>query len=257
MRPVGWFLRASGALFIIGLSASCDRLPGKPDEAERWRAPAEVIDFKQLYTQNCSGCHGAGGRLGAARPLNDSLFLALVDDETLQQVTAHGVPKTMMPAFAQKEGGNLTDAQIKALVQGIRSAWARSGQFETSALPPYRIGKESMPGDPRRGSLVYQTYCGQCHDADGNNPPKGGSILDPNFLALVSDQSLRTTVIVGRADLEKPDWRNNVSGRPMSLQEITDVVAWIASHRRGPTSVAESNVSVAQNRDNKMPAKMD
>jgi cytochrome c oxidase cbb3-type subunit 3 len=44
-------------------------------------------------------------------------------------------------------------------------------------------------------------------------------------------------VIVGRSDLGKPDWRENVPGRPMSPQEISDVVAWIASHRDNvPTS---------------------
>ncbi|HEY7318089.1 MAG TPA: hypothetical protein VIE89_10990, partial [Candidatus Binatia bacterium] len=52
------------------------------------------------------------------------------------------------------------------------------------------------------------------------------------YLALVSDQGLRTTVIVGRSDLGMPDWRANVSGQPMSPQEISDVVAWLASHRQ-------------------------
>jgi cytochrome c oxidase cbb3-type subunit 3 len=199
------------------------------------------MDFNQLYAQNCSGCHGADGRLGAARPLNDPLYLALVNDETLRQLVAHGVPKTAMPAFEQQQGGNLTDAQIKVLVDGIRSRWARSEQFKTVTLPPYVAGKNSMPGDARRGLVVYQIYCAQCHDADGGGRRKGGAILDPNYLALVSDQSLRTTVIVGRADLGKPDWRNNVPGRPMSLQEISDVVAWIVSHRR-QASGAEPNV---------------
>ena len=256
MRPISCFCRAAAALFICALIASCDRLPGKPDESARWRAPTEIVDFKQLYAQSCSGCHGADGRLGAARALNDPLYLALIDDATLEQVTARGVPNTMMPAFAQKEGGNLTDAQIAALVQGIRSAWARSGQFDAAALPPYRIDKASTPGDVRPGTMVYQKYCAQCHEPIGNNQPKGGRILDPNFLALVSDQSLRTTVIVGRADLGKPDWRNNVSGSPMSRQEITDVVAWIASHRRGPISVANSNVPMAGNRSSEKPPKM-
>jgi cytochrome c oxidase cbb3-type subunit III len=224
-------LRASAALLTVGVIASCDRLPGKPDEAARWRPPAEVMDFSQLYAENCSGCHGTDGRLGAARPLNDPLYLALVNDETLHQVVGQGVPKTSMPAFQQQHGGNLTDDQIKVVVQGIRSGWARPEQFKTVTLPPHGTGKDSLPGDARRGSVVYKTYCAQCHDADARGVRKGGSILDPNYLALVSDQSLRTTVIVGRADLEKPDWRGNLPGRTMSPQEISDVVTWIASHR--------------------------
>ena len=38
-------------------------------------------------------------------------------------------------------------------------------------------------------------------------------------------------VIVGRPDRGAPDWRNNVPGRPMTDQEISDVVAWLASKR--------------------------
>jgi cytochrome c oxidase cbb3-type subunit III len=224
-------ITTAATLLLVGLCASCDRLPGKPDEAARWKAPTEVVDFGQLYAENCSGCHGADGRLGAARPLNDPLYLTLVNDETLRQVIAQGIRNTAMPAFAQQQGGNLTDGQIKLVVQGIRSRWAQSEQLQGSTLPPYETGKTSRAGDVSHGSLVYQAYCVQCHESDGRSRPKGGSILDPNYLALVSDQSLRTTVIVGRSDLGKPDWRNNVQGRPMTPQEISDVVAWIASHR--------------------------
>src|SRR2546421_9519450 len=96
--------RAIAGLLMVGLTASCDRLPGKPDESSRWRPPAEVVDFNQLYAQNCSGCHGADGRLGAGRPLNDPLYLALVNDEKVRQLVAQGVPKTAMPAFGQQQG---------------------------------------------------------------------------------------------------------------------------------------------------------
>src|ERR1700753_4362337 len=91
------------AVAALALLAGCDaRLPGQPTEAGRWRAPAEVSDFNQLYTQNCAGCHGAGGRRGAARSLNDPLYLAFVTDAELRQVVAHGRPGTNMPAFSQQ-----------------------------------------------------------------------------------------------------------------------------------------------------------
>jgi len=220
------------ALMSVVLTMACDRLPGKPDEAARWKRPSEVVAFNQLYAENCSGCHGADGRLGAARPLNDPLYLALMNDDVLRQVIAQGVPNTAMPAFVQQQGGNLTDEQIKVLVQGIRSHWAGSDQLAAVTLPAYRTERDSKSGDVSHGSVVYKSYCAQCHDADGSGHPKGGAIVDPNYLALVSNQSLRTTVIAGRSDLGKPDWRNNIPGRPMSPQEISDVVAWIASHRK-------------------------
>src|SRR5438874_1607449 len=65
-------------LMLLGLSGGCDSMPGKPTPEERWTAAAEVTDFSQLYAANCAGCHGVNGRFGAARPLNDSIYLALV-----------------------------------------------------------------------------------------------------------------------------------------------------------------------------------
>jgi mono/diheme cytochrome c family protein len=223
-------------LMILGLTASCDRLPGRPTPAESWKSATEVTDFSQLYALNCSGCHGADGHLGAARPLNDPLYLALVNGATLRTVIAQGVPGTTAPAFAQQAGGNLTDKQIDILVEGFRSRWGKAENFQNVALPPYSLhdatATDSGLGDPGRGAGVYQTYCAQCHGTEGRGGPKGGSVIDPAYLALVSDQALRTVVIVGRSDLGMPDWRAYIPGRPMSPQEISDVVAWLASHRR-------------------------
>jgi cytochrome c oxidase cbb3-type subunit 3 len=223
------------AVTLLAVAAGCDRLPGKPALAERWTPATEVTDFSRLYAQNCSGCHGADGRLGAARPLNDPLYLALVSTATLRAMIAQGVPGTAAPAFAQQIGGPLTDKQIDILIEGMRSRWGKAENFKNVALPPYSLqdasAKGSGPGDPQRGAVAYQTYCAQCHGKDGSGGPKGGSVINPAYLALVSDQGLRTAVIVGRSDLGMPDWRANISGQPMSPQEISDVVAWLASHR--------------------------
>jgi hypothetical protein len=55
------------------------------------------------------------------------------------------------------------------------------------------------------------------------------------YVSLITDQGLRTLVITGRPDFNAPDWRNNVPGHPMTDQEITDVVAWLASQRLNRT----------------------
>src|SRR6267154_1894755 len=97
------------ALFMLtGCKA---RLPGNPTEADRWQAPAEVSDFKQLYSQNCSGCHGNEGKLGAARSLNDSLYMTFVTDDALRLAISQGRSGTSMPAFSHQSGGNLTNKQ--------------------------------------------------------------------------------------------------------------------------------------------------
>jgi len=88
-----------------------------------------------------------------------------------------------------------------------------------------------MPGNPQRGAEAYRTYCSSCHGGDGRGGNKASSIVNGAYLALVSDQELRTIVIAGRPELGAPDWRGNVEGRPMSAEEISDVVAWLSAHR--------------------------
>jgi mono/diheme cytochrome c family protein len=121
----------------------------------------------------------------------------------------------------------LTDAQIDVIANGIRSRWSKQG-FDAAAPPSY---SPESAGDAQRGELAYKTYCESCHGPGGKGGHKGSPITDDSFLALVSDQGLRTIVITGRPELGAPDWRANVPGRPMSNQEVTDVVAWLASHR--------------------------
>jgi cytochrome c oxidase cbb3-type subunit III len=223
-------LAATIVIAAIAAGAGCPPAPGKPSEKDRWTPPSQVTDFRQLYSQNCAGCHGADGRLGAARPLNDQLYLAFAGAEVLRQVVANGVPGTAMPGFAQTSGGNLTDRQIDSLVQGMNTQWGRAGDFVNVALPPYRP-ESAVAGDPRRGATTYLVNCSQCHGPQGKGGLYAGAITDPNYLTLVSDQSLRTTIVAGRPDLGMPDWRSRLPGEPMSAQEISDVAAWLASQR--------------------------
>ncbi len=216
---------------LCALLTGCNSLPGKPSKADRPLRPAQVTDFDLLYDQQCAGCHGADGRLGAARPLNDALYLAVVGDTELRQIIAHGVG-TLMPAFAESAGGGLTDAQIDILIRGMRAQWGHADQFTRLSLPPYGApAAGEPPASASRGADAYDAYCAQCHGADGKGGDKGGSVVDDSYLALVSDQGLRTAIVAGRVDLGMPTWRDNVPGKPMSEQEITDVVAWLASHR--------------------------
>jgi mono/diheme cytochrome c family protein len=87
------------------------------------------------------------------------------------------------------------------------------------------------PGNVDHGQLVFGKYCASCHGSEGAGTPKGSAITNDSFLALVSDQELRTLVITGRPELGAPDWRGDLPGMPMADQEITDVIAWLASRR--------------------------
>jgi mono/diheme cytochrome c family protein len=156
------------------------------------------------------------------------VYLAIADDAIVRRVATNGIPGTSMPAFAQSAGGMLTDKQIDVIASGIRERWSKSNVLSGVSPPPY---SSSSPGDASRGSQAYATYCSSCHGDAGRGGQKAGSIVDGSFLALLNDQELRTIVIVGRPELGFPDWRGDTPGKPMSAQDVSDVVAWLASQR--------------------------
>jgi cytochrome c oxidase cbb3-type subunit III len=218
-------------LVVLGLSAlvcGCANAPGQPLPGDRPIVPSEISDFNILYGQNCAGCHGMEGKGGAAIALAGPVYLAIADDTVLRRAMTNGIPGTSMPAFAQSAGGMLTDSQIDVIVKGIRGRWSQPDLFRGADPPPY---SSSTPGDSTRGSQVYATYCSSCHGAEGRGAKKASSIVDGSFLALINDQELRTIVIAGRPELGAPDWRGDVPGKPMSAQDVSDVVAWLASQR--------------------------
>jgi len=216
------------AVLSLALLAACSTTHGEPQANSEPIAPSQVLDFDTLYAQNCAGCHGAQGRGGAAIALANPVYLAIVDETIARNLVANGVRGTSMPAFAQRAGGMLTEPQIDVITSGIFSRWGHKQVLDGTNPPSYAAKAE---GNVDHGQLVFGTFCASCHGSEGGGTPKGSAITNDSFLALVSDQALRTIVIVGRPELGAPDWRGNVPGRSMTDQEITDVVAWLASRR--------------------------
>jgi len=222
-------LSACMVLASAGCGNLADSLPGRPHPESRHLRPEEVKDFAVLYRDNCSGCHGHEGKGGAALALANPVYLAIADDETMRGVMSNGIRGTSMPAFARQAGGRLTEEQIDVLVRDIRGSWSRPDALGGATPPAYR---SDGAGDPVHGEETFRTFCAACHGADGAGGPTASSIVDGSYLGLVSDQSLRTTVIAGRPDLGQPDWRGYVAGRPLSNQDVSDVVAWLATKRQ-------------------------
>ena len=127
-----------------------------------------------------------------------------------------------MPAFAQKAGGMLSDAQIDILVHGIRG-WANPGAFANTKLPAYAA---SQSGDATRGAELFKASCAQCHGPEGRG---ARAIADSSYLALVIDQHLRTVIIVGMPNFGMPDWRSH--SKSLTDADVGDLVAWLAAQR--------------------------
>jgi mono/diheme cytochrome c family protein len=223
------------------LCAGCKRAPGYPQPGPEVGRPDQLLDFHALYRQNCSACHGENGTNGAAMPLNNPAYLAIVGASNLRAVSSGGVKGTLMPPFAKSAGGMLTDAQVEVLVQGMLSEWGRPVEFNGVQLPAYAATNQ---GDPVAGQKAFVTSCARCHGADGmgvkqvagaaDNSTLPFSIVDPAYLALVSDQALRSFILAGRPDEGMPDWRSYNSGpnrHPLTDQETANIVAWLTAHR--------------------------
>ncbi|HRJ70583.1 MAG TPA: cytochrome c [Terrimicrobiaceae bacterium] len=217
-------LGGMAAVAFLGLSG-CDWMPGKPTRAEQWQAPGKLLDFETLYMQNCNGCHGAQGTVAGSISLDDPTYLAIIPRDTLRSIIANGVPGKLMPAFSMAHGGLLTDEQIGILVDGIM-AWAKNPP--AGPLPAYA----AAPGDATNGESIYAEYTASIAKSPAASMLKDGFLTNPAFLGLSSDQYLRTLVIVGRPEIGVPNYQNVIPGRPLSDQDIADVVAWLISQRK-------------------------
>ena len=184
--------------------------------------PEDELRFEVLYKQNCAGCHGANGMNGAAMDLANPEYQSLVDDASLTRWISKGMPQTQMPAFAISAGGILTDKQIEVLVQGMRKRWAQAAQLRS--FNGLRM-QDPRPAMRSRGRALFQTSCASCHKASKQE------IASPDYLALVSDQALRSIIVAGRPDIGQPDWRNDKPGAPLNDQDVSDIVRYLASLR--------------------------
>jgi mono/diheme cytochrome c family protein len=218
--------------FVVLLVEAGCHAPGKPKPDSEVLRPDQVLDFPTLYASNCAGCHGVQGKQGAAISLNNPVYLATAGLQNIQQITAAGVPGTMMPPFAKSSGGMLTDQQISVLAQGMMTAWESPSFGKTL---PYAA---SAQGDPTHGKAAFTQFCARCHGADATgamvNGRKTGPLFDPAYLSLISDQGLRSILLAGMPAEGMPDWRSDGIGpdaRPMTDGEVADIIAWLTSHR--------------------------
>jgi mono/diheme cytochrome c family protein len=96
--------------------------------------PVEEVDGDPnvgytLFQQNCAGCHGADGRGRIGATLTNT-FAAIEPGAFAVETISNGVAGTYMPAFAQSNGGPLTDQQINDVAAYVLS------QQHPARVPP-------------------------------------------------------------------------------------------------------------------------
>jgi mono/diheme cytochrome c family protein len=234
LLSLAWLYALALAAAAFAL-AGCSRIPGRPGPGPEVVRPEQVLDFPTLYKANCAACHGENGRDGVAISLANPVYLAVAGEDNLRNITANGVSERLMPPFAKSAGGMLTDQQIGVLAHGMMQQWSKQDLVAGLSIPQYR---STLAGDAARGQEAFGIFCARCHGTAGEGStgdPKSrtgkiGSIVEGSYLALISDQGLRSILIAGRLDEGMPDWRTDAA-QPMTDQQITDIVRWLATKR--------------------------
>jgi mono/diheme cytochrome c family protein len=126
------------AVLIVGFVLYRVREPTLRADAAAAQQASYTQIGAQLFSTNCSSCHGQGANGGSAPVLNSQEFLKGTTDAQMANLIAGGVPGTEMPAWSLAFTGTLTDEQIRQITTYLRS-------LETNApvVPTWRQGNPS------------------------------------------------------------------------------------------------------------------
>ena len=180
---------------------------------------------EQLYTNNCSACHGANGDGGVGVPLALPDFQYGVTNDYLEKTIRIGRPGRVMPAFTQ-----LTDTEVKAIVKHIRN-WAPG--------KPFRYSDKKINGNLKHGKQLYIKNCAACHGSKGEggqgtgvtmSRPRDLPVIAPalnnkGFLASAPDMMIKTVLMNGREGTPMLSYLK----QGLSEKDIDDIVSYVRS----------------------------
>jgi mono/diheme cytochrome c family protein len=181
--------------------------------------PLEV--GQEIFSQNCSGCHGEFGEGGLnptrpddiIAPISSAEYLRTRDDATLHSIISQGQPNFGMSPFGTANGGPLDDEEIDAVVAYIRS-WEANPPVE---LPP-EINVETLSLD---GAEIYAQVCAQCHGTKGEGLV-GPALSDPEFQDSNTDQQIFDTINQGHDATAMIGW-----GEILNAEQIQQLVEFL------------------------------
>lgn len=204
--------------------------------APAWAADGPQPDGAKLFARNCAACHGEEGRGGIGVPLALPSFQATISDDYVFKTIRHGRPGRVMPAFP-----NLSDAQVRALVQYVRS-WNKE--------PPVTYSNTPIKGNPVHGKALFATHCAACHGANGEGGKGTGvtfsrprdlpimppALNNPGFLASASDAMIKSVLVHGRAGTPMASFLQ----AGLSESDIDDLVSYVRSFEKQQTPSSAS-----------------
>lgn len=145
--------------------------------------PEKIIAGQDLYSVNCTECHGPdgeGGEIKGVEGLEGYIMKAINtkdemytrDDQTFNDVIAYGQPDLGMTPFGRAFGGALGPSDIEAIVTFMRYTWDDRVELPkevaaAGAIPTLAPGE--VPSYEVHISAIQKRYCVSCHRAGKKN----------------------------------------------------------------------------------------
>ncbi|MBV8531477.1 MAG: c-type cytochrome [Candidatus Eremiobacteraeota bacterium] len=197
---------------------------------------AATPDGKQIFLLNCAVCHrpnGAGG--GPYPPLAGNPDVNAIDSANIIQTVLNGRTGPITVNGVQYGGnmpswrGQLSDAEIAAVLTYVRTAWRNSAP----AVSEDQVAAARAP-EALSGAALFAAKCSTCHQSAGQGtdayPPLAG-----NSVVTAADPSAMIAVIVnGRSgplsvngktyNGQMPTWKGQLSNA-----DIASVATYVRS----------------------------
>jgi menaquinol-cytochrome c reductase cytochrome b/c subunit len=145
--------------------------------------PEQILAGQDLYSVNCTECHGADGEGGVIKgveglegfnmkPINSKDEMYTRDDTTFNNIISYGQQDLGMQPFARAYGGALGPSDIDALVTFMRYTWDDRVELpkevaNANAIPTLAPGQ--VPSYELQISAIQKRYCVSCHRAGKKN----------------------------------------------------------------------------------------
>ena len=186
-------------------------------------AAADVGAGAALFSDNCSGCHGAEGEGGFGPSLQDNVWLGRdgdIPDERLIEIFIKGTDNGMPPYE-----GAFTDGQVRDIVDHLRVLGGGAKKAEA----------------PSKGAQLFAGKCAGCHKPDGSGG-FGPNLQDNVWLGKegdISDERIREIISKGTGK-GMPAWKGVITD-----EDISDLIKHIRSIGTGGPPSKEAGVSGA------------
>ncbi|HIG31008.1 MAG TPA: c-type cytochrome [Verrucomicrobiales bacterium] len=184
---------------------------------------------KNKFLIFCSACHGPYGEGYRANVPGTGIglpgFLSVASDKfILKTLTLGRIGTPMQPFIGARGLANLSNQDAVDIIAHLRHLGETYAERE--------VNQPVGPGNPNAGKVHFNINCAACHQTGGiGKVGFAPSISNRDFLAISSDEFIKTTISIGRAGtgmLPRPD---------LPEQTVNDIIAYLrnASSSNAPT----------------------